>query len=87
MIDYGGPNIKHLFSGGRKEISQVRSHLVVPVFDILLPCLPRSWRTALKCGIEPDKLPALRRRSEEAICDEIDIRDDRLLETHKGSSV
>ncbi len=36
-------------------------------------------RTALKCGIEPDKQPALSRRSEEAMCDEMEISDDRLI--------
>ncbi len=55
------------------------------MFDILLPCLPTSWRTALKCGIEADKQPELRKRSE--IGDEVDISHESLITTAKVSSV
>ncbi len=57
------------------------------MFDILLPCLPTSWRTALKCGIEADKQSELRKCSEEAMCDEMKISHDRLITTPNISSV
>ena len=57
------------------------------MFDILLPCLPTSWRTALKCGLEADKQPDIQKRSEIATGDEMDISHESLIITAKTSSV
>ncbi len=40
-----------LFAGGKEEISHTSSRLVIPVFDILCPYLPATWRRKLRCGV------------------------------------
>lgn len=43
------------YAGCRRELRKVSPELIVPVFDIVTPCLPESWRRKLRCGIEKSR--------------------------------
>ena len=37
--------------GGKDEISHTNSRLVIPLFDVLCPYLPATWRRKFRCGV------------------------------------